>query len=303
MITASFFSYKGGSCRSTTAMNTCYFIATELKATAEKPIVMIDMDIDSAGLTILFESHFQEDKLTVQKLMKQPDNTLNELLNPNIKTTLSEHPFFSKLIPVGNRLGLPDNRAALLLAADISHNGTFTVDERSFNIFSRIRNLCDKCGCAALIFDTPTGAQVNASISLGNSDIIVCCMRPTYQFRVGTASFLCESFKGGADYNYILCPTAVSKQKVELPGGNVMPDGLRDLYVEDVLDPIDELGFLDHIDERMIINDDGILGIPEVSLFKWKEICLSKIDRNNADEEEAFKCYNYLAKRIIEDVK
>ena len=302
MITTSFFSYKGGSCRSTTTMNTSYFIATELNATAEKPIILVDMDVDSAGLTILFESHYIADKLTVQELMKMPDNGVNEILDPNYRGNISGHPFFSQLIPVGKRLGLQDNRAALLLAADISHNSLFTVDERTSNIIGRVRNICEKYECAALIFDTPTGAQVNATISLGNSDIIVCCMRPTFQFRAGTAKFLCESFSNGLEYNYILCPTAVSKQQVELPGGVIMPDGLRDLYVEDVIFPIEKINYRDHIDERMILNNDGILGIPEVALFKWKEACLSNIDRISEDEEEAFKCYNYLARLIIEDV-
>lgn len=302
MITASFFSYKGGSCRSTTTMNTSYFIATELNATEDNPIVMVDMDVDSAGLTILFESHRKAEKLTVQELMTMPDNMINELLDPNFDGILAEHPFFSKLVPVGKRLGLNEDRAALLLSADISHNGTFTVDERASTIISRVKNLCERQGCEALLFDTPTGAQVNASISLGNSDVIVCCMRPTYQFRAGTAAFLCESFKNGMEYEYILCPTAVSKQQVVLPGGIVMPDGLQDLYIKDVIEPIERIDYRDHINVRMIINDDGILGIPEVALFKWKEACLSKIERVSDDEDEAFRCYNYLAKLIIEDV-
>ena len=313
MITTSFFSYKGGSCRSTTTMNTAYFLAkqtegpTEEEATAEKPIVLVDMDVDSAGLTILFETHNIKDKLTVQGLIGTPENELNALFRSNYKGELSGHPFFSQLIPVGKFLGLKDNRAALLLPADISNNGKFTVSEKEAQIFTTMKSVCRQCGCKALIFDTPAGAQVNANISLSNSDIIVCCMRPTYQFRAGTTRFLCESFENGKEFNYILCPTAVSKQEVILPGGTVMPDKLAELFVSDVINPIsnvkvgNETG-LEHIDERMIRgNDNGILGIPEVALFKWKEACLSNLDELSDDEKEALECYKYLAHLIKED--
>ena len=50
----SFYSYKGGSGRSTTAMNTVRHLIEELGASPTKPILMIDADLESAGLTFLF---------------------------------------------------------------------------------------------------------------------------------------------------------------------------------------------------------------------------------------------------------
>ncbi len=46
-----FYSYKGGSGRSTTAINTVRALAKKMGACAEKPILLIDADIESAGLT------------------------------------------------------------------------------------------------------------------------------------------------------------------------------------------------------------------------------------------------------------
>lgn len=50
-----FFSFKGGSGRTSLLYNTLPFLANELKASPEEPIVVIDLDIDSKGLSLLFE--------------------------------------------------------------------------------------------------------------------------------------------------------------------------------------------------------------------------------------------------------
>ena len=42
-----FFSFKGGSGRTSLLYNTLPFLANELKASPEEPIVVIDLDIDS----------------------------------------------------------------------------------------------------------------------------------------------------------------------------------------------------------------------------------------------------------------
>lgn len=54
-----FYSYKGGSGRSTTAMNTVYHLISELGASPESPILLVDVDLESAGLTFYFN---QEDR-------------------------------------------------------------------------------------------------------------------------------------------------------------------------------------------------------------------------------------------------
>ncbi len=58
-----FYSYKGGSGRSTTAMNTVYHLISELQASPQSPILLVDVDLESAGLTFYFnqEGRFVSD--------------------------------------------------------------------------------------------------------------------------------------------------------------------------------------------------------------------------------------------------
>lgn len=49
-----FYSYKGGSGRSTTTMNTTLHLINELGADPEHPILIVDADLESSGLTFFF---------------------------------------------------------------------------------------------------------------------------------------------------------------------------------------------------------------------------------------------------------
>lgn len=49
-----FYSYKGGSGRSTTAINTVKHLIGKLEASPQQPILIIDADLESAGLTYFF---------------------------------------------------------------------------------------------------------------------------------------------------------------------------------------------------------------------------------------------------------
>ena len=51
-----FYSYKGGSGRTTTLLNTTKHLIDELGASAQKPILLVDADLESAGLTYFFNA-------------------------------------------------------------------------------------------------------------------------------------------------------------------------------------------------------------------------------------------------------
>lgn len=55
MRAVTFYSYKGGSGRSTTAINTVNRLIKEIGATPESPILLVDSDVESAGLTYFFK--------------------------------------------------------------------------------------------------------------------------------------------------------------------------------------------------------------------------------------------------------
>ena len=57
MKSVAFYSYKGGSGRSTACVNFTYFFAKEVNATPLNPIIIVDCDIDSAGLTYLLQKN------------------------------------------------------------------------------------------------------------------------------------------------------------------------------------------------------------------------------------------------------
>ena len=56
-----FYSYKGGSGRTTTLLNTTKHLIEELGASPEKPMLLVDADLESAGLTYFFDC---QDKFT-----------------------------------------------------------------------------------------------------------------------------------------------------------------------------------------------------------------------------------------------
>ncbi|MBE6659820.1 MAG: hypothetical protein E7605_00255 [Ruminococcaceae bacterium] len=74
-----FYSYKGGSGRSTTAINTVRHLADVLKASPEHPILLVDTDLESAGLTYFFNTGNQN---PFTDLFSDTIHTTRMILNP-----------------------------------------------------------------------------------------------------------------------------------------------------------------------------------------------------------------------------
>ncbi len=78
-----FYSYKGGSGRSTTAINTVKHLIDELGVSEKSPILLVDADLESAGLTYFFKlekkftNNFRE-SIHTTKLLKDADNILEQ---------------------------------------------------------------------------------------------------------------------------------------------------------------------------------------------------------------------------------
>ena len=68
-----FYSYKGGSGRTVVTANLVPLLVKELGATKENPILVIDMDMDSAGLTHVFKQYhrFEESNWVTSNLLKK----------------------------------------------------------------------------------------------------------------------------------------------------------------------------------------------------------------------------------------
>ena len=74
-----FYSYKGGSGRSTTAVNTVNHLVDAIGADSEHPILLVDADLESAGLTFYFE---QEKKFSNKFTHCGSINTTHLLAGP-----------------------------------------------------------------------------------------------------------------------------------------------------------------------------------------------------------------------------
>jgi hypothetical protein len=255
--------------------------------------------------------------------------------------------FFNRMWPVGTFFGLPEEeeKAVLLIGANLHKDSAREADvfgvggkdsEQMKNFRKNITRACEDCGAKALFFDTPSGTQFLADRSIEQSEIVVCCMRPTSQFREGTRGRLVNFIKTDlknkiiGKRKYILTPTVVCVD----PGQKFFLDGeerqfpsrakeviIRDLtadYIEEkdeikqaykenvILDmleptPADNKVFSDPGVSAM--DNDSVFGIPEIKRFKWFEACLGKILAEGGvltpNDEMAVNRYEYLAKTIL----
>jgi cellulose biosynthesis protein BcsQ len=342
MLRVSFYSYKGGAGRSTTSWNTIERLVRLMNPTEKEPFVIVDTDTESAGSTFLYDSadHFDDDldAHSVQRRMIDKDDT--NYKDPSV--TVREK-FFNGMWPVGTFFGLPEEKekAVLLIGANISKNsdsakkadvtGEGGNDSEQMKNFKNIRNACEKCGAKALFFDTPSGTQFLAKKSIEQSEIVVCCMRPTSQFREGTKrqliNFIDLDVTKNTKRKYILTPTVVcidpgqtfrfNDEEYEYPSHAKrviiktfspesvnQSDEIKQWYKEnvrfDMLEPTpDEIKKIFPDSE----DNDSVFGIPEIKRFKWVEECLGiraeAEEKLTPNDQMAVNRYEYLAQTIL----
>jgi len=302
----SFFSYKGGAGRTTLVYNQIPLLANKMQATAQNPIILVDMDIDSAGLTFLIKDASEE-------LFRDYYET-QDLLSGRIKGStetpddieIGKHPLFSIMIPAGHVFGLNDNKSVLFVAAKPGGNieGNVVNFDKAGNPVDRFQRLCKTYGCKAVILDTPTGDQLTARWSLSISDIIVCCTRISFQFIRGTFDFLKRKETEFEGKTYILVPNAVPNDRVMIDGkeydygikkreiidSGTVKDTAGNANADDSWNNKIELGML----------DETHFGIPEVKRFKLQESILWKFKELEEDEKQALECYNHLCNLICD---
>lgn len=296
MYNISFFSYKGGSGRSSALVNTVPFLAGKLGADSEHPIILLDMDIDSTGLTyLLHQSDNVPGHLNVQKIMMEGIPGAN-------RTTQhpEDHPFFKDLLKVGGEFGL-ENGAVLLLPAEpgaaVGQDGNMNLNNLNAGQVERIIDTCERHDCAAVIFDSSAGDQETATVSNRKADVIVCCMRPTIQFQEGTLDYFRRMNRVVRNRDVILLPNAVSRTEVAVDG-KMFPISAKLRIADAFTEIFPDTGNTIHLD--MLRGDR--FGIPLVQRFQWQEAILRTLpeDRLAEDEKEALQMYEEVASLIVE---
>ena len=298
MKSLTFFSYKGGAGRTSALMNLTPVLGDEnhLNATPDTPIILVDMDIDSAGLTYLLnkEDEAYNSNIYVQYCLGQGIPGSN-----NTSLPISRHPFFSKLCKVGDHFGLDPASVLFLPAKD----GAMIEDTKHSNYDARISpyltdmlQLCEDYDCAAVIFDSASGDQMTARWSTNSTQIMVCCMRPTKQFREGSIRYLQRFERENNMKDIVIVPNVVPPMRMTIDG-DAYPVTAK-LNLKNALQKsLDETKNTLHLD--MLTGDE--FGIPMVPRFMWLEGVLATIADRNDDEESAYQKYVLLADIICND--
>lgn len=322
----SFNSYKGGACRTTTCYNALPYIAKALKATSEEPIIVYDIDLDSMGLTSIFHADVvleqEKMKYSAKNLFVDDDSDINSKV---YRTCLDNQKdideYFGYYEKVGHKLGLEDDGSVLFLGADKKAS---TISDDSYLRFAKAPPIQKILATMremdhspkAIVFDCASGVQMTTLTALQLSQCCVVCMRPTFQFRVGTSDYLInaipdeiEKRKTNIKREIVLLPTAVASVNVSESDPNrdkaVEELGrLRGKAFKEITRSIinvyareskgRDLGYTLNI-EMMEDRDGSVIGIPEIERFKWEEGLLYTKEDITEQETLLKKQYQKLA--------
>ena len=300
----SFFSYKGGAGRSTLAYNVIPLLAKyHLHPTKDRPIILIDTDLDSCGMSYLLgvDADVKDDCCT-QSLLK------NGLTDTSRPAYIWQHPNFKDLFAVGDKFGY-EKEAILFLAAkdmkNVNNQSNYTDGNNPFATSLRaFVDFCGDYGVPAVILDAAVGNNATANATNQVSNIVVCCMRPTIQFVNGTVRFLksLEQGKSLPGRKKIIAVPNVIPQEEWVVDDKVYPKYAInrittqfEMLADNVPDSVPITYNLDMLDSKEF-------GIPMVKSFMWREGQLSTMDESRLDENEkvVLERYKKLAAIICE---
>ncbi len=278
------FSYKGGAGRSTLAINVIPFLAEKLGASEDHPLVLVDMDIDSCGLTYLFDLHNDKriDEDSVQYWFSPKVSNMPKVDEEDEIESALKHNMFKKLFPVGKFFGKRDREILCLPASpgvSISgDNNNSSYDAKLSNNLVEFRDMCKEIAVGVL-FDSAVGDQLTAVWSNKSSDYIMCCMRPTKQFRDGTNRFFDKFDTKVLGKKIIVIPNVVPTDKLSIKDErgqtNHYPSYAKERICEDFADNVQRKNNTYILD----LLEGGKFGVPKVDRFMWQEGVL----RNSTD--------------------
>lgn len=325
-----FNSYKGGACRTTTCYNSLPYIAQKLDATSKQPVLVFDIDLDSMGLTSIFNA----DKPVVEQRKKKNYSTHNlfvndsgeineNLRNKRMMSIEDGKWYFDNFQKVGGALGLEDDGSVLFLGADmdaasITDDQYLPMLESSplVRLVMTLKYMPEANRPKAIIFDCAAGMQPSTLVAFTLTDCSVMCMRPTLQFRMGTRDYLIDKIpaeiknarKHRQNRRVILLPTSVSSLSLaedEPNKANAKKElvNLRDTVLKDIMVGLinkiySEEDFRGGLGYTLVTDmmESENYGIPEIERFKWQESLLFKLDELWTEQEKLLRTrYEMLA--------
>jgi hypothetical protein len=256
-------------------------------ATREQPTLLMDLDLDSAGLTILLEQQkrFEDSPWSTYKLL-QGDIALD--VDPIREKFFKEH-----MVDVSRELGAAPGTVRFIGGEIKGAAGLSVPEGRSLELLLDFKDRIAERGNHGLIMDSASGWQPTAMLSHFVADVVVYCCRLTHQFIDGTKLQLekfielCEAH--GRVPNVVLLPVAVPPRHPDW-------DQRRDI----------SLGALQSLCNRFKGKNRKIqlakIPVDEVLSFKWYESVLAvKAELTAEDEIKAKEAFDSLAEQIIEN--
>ena len=285
-----FYSYKGGAGRSSTTLNTLPYLVKALEATPEKPLLLLDMDLDSAGMTYLlkYDKYFQDNYDVKEFLLNE------EKWSADPVDDIRSHPLISKFVEVGDLLGVEKGSILFLGDNDKAPIDNDQMQGSKETTIKMLKRFCKNNGLPGIVLDSASGDQFSAILATKYATEIVVCMRPTMQFRMGTFNYLDRLSENSVSSEIILLPTVVPETDVEIEGELQKTKSINNILKRSEL-VADKLSI--HTD---FVNEDTF-GINEVKRFMWQEGVLYKIRNTQelkTDEVEACRRYEKLADLI-----
>jgi len=278
-----FYSYKGGSGRTVCAANTLADIAHGVGASPERPLLVMDMDIDSAGLSKW---------LLGDALNDVTDVTVNNLFDGNIRlaATHDKDRLLNGLWDITDVVS-PDHppKSVSLLPGTLDGRGESVAPEGADQL-KRLLGM-PPFNFSGVVLDSASGRQEIARWCQTKADVLVYCSR------------LSEQHLEGTRYDIRRVQNTLVQRKMTTTAILVVPTAVPQVEVtrsdltEMRLRRLKELS-------RLVAGENTFLdgGIPEVERFKFGETVLKvelANDHGASDEQAALSAYQALAELII----
>ena len=184
-------SFKGGSGRSVTTANVAHVLAREM----DQRVVCIDMDLESAGASVLFEAKQAVDEgkvWAVQDLVRgfaESSGQGTQLINIGGDFDNSVWPMLHTEVFVGERGYIRFCPARIVSSKGDEMSLRDPEAQSRFERFLRKLSRLD-CPPEFVLYDSASGLQDAACAAMMNCDTMVVFTRWSRQFVIGTTEFL-----------------------------------------------------------------------------------------------------------------